>query len=92
MHTQRPRPARRDLGWIRSLVAACRAREADSLIDLELSDGATQQTRRDPEMTIGDPRVTQHETCDMTLPAISSIWRRSSPTGQKWTRWHPARA
>ena len=39
-----------------------------------------------------DPRVTQHETCGMTSPAISSIWRRSSPTGQKWTRWHPARA
>jgi len=29
------------------------------------------------------PRVTQHETCGMTSPAISSICRRSSPTSQK---------
>jgi integrase len=46
MHTQRARPTRRDLGWIRSLVASCRAQEAGSLIDLELSgDGVAQQTR-----------------------------------------------
>jgi hypothetical protein len=28
----------------------------------------------------------------MTSFAISSTWRGSSPKGQKWTRWHPARA
>jgi hypothetical protein len=34
----------------------------------------------------------QPETRGSTWLAISSIWRRSSPTGQKWTRWQPARA
>jgi integrase len=45
VHTQRDRPTRRDIGWIRSLVATCRAQDAGSLIDLELSGGAAQQTR-----------------------------------------------
>jgi hypothetical protein len=38
------------------------------------------------------PRMTQRDTRGKTSPAISSIWRRSSPNGQKQTRWQPARA
>ena len=45
MHTQRERPTRRDLGWIRSLAATCREQDAGSLIDLQLGDCGTQQTR-----------------------------------------------
>jgi hypothetical protein len=30
-----------------------------------------------------DRRMAQQDTCGMTSPAISSIWRRSSPSGQK---------
>src|SRR5262249_57587617 len=37
-------------------------------------------------------RTTQQETRGRTSLAISSIWRRSSPTGQQLTRWQPARA
>jgi integrase len=33
--TRRPRPQRRDLGWIRSVVTACRARNLDSLVGYE---------------------------------------------------------
>jgi integrase len=44
VHTQRERPTRRDIGWIRSLVTACREQDAGSLIDLDLG-GATQQAR-----------------------------------------------
>jgi integrase len=45
MHTRRARPTRWDIGWLRSLVAACREQDAGSLIDLQLSGGGTQQTR-----------------------------------------------
>jgi integrase len=44
VHTQRERPTRRDIGWIRSLVTACREQDAGSLIDLDMG-GATQQAR-----------------------------------------------
>ena len=39
IHTQRARPHRWDLGWIRSLVVTCRAQDVDSLIGLELGAG-----------------------------------------------------
>jgi integrase len=45
MHTRRARPTRWDVGWLRSLVAACREQDAGSLIDLQLGGGGTQQTR-----------------------------------------------
>ncbi|WP_226380266.1 site-specific integrase, partial [Pseudonocardia sp. KRD291] len=39
IHTQRARPTRWDLGWIRSLVATCSALEVDSLIGFEFGAG-----------------------------------------------------
>jgi len=45
IHTQRERPTRRDIGWIRSLAATCREQDAGSLIDLQVGDCGTQQTR-----------------------------------------------
>lgn len=41
IHTQRARPTRWDLGWIRSLVATCRALEVNSLIDFEFGAGTS---------------------------------------------------
>jgi hypothetical protein len=56
----------------------------------------TEETITGPHPASGDDqardRRTQQETRGRTSPAISSIWRRSSPSGQKWTRWQPARA
>ncbi len=39
IHTQRARPTRWDLGWIRSLVTTCCALEVDSLIGFEFGAG-----------------------------------------------------
>jgi len=36
IHTQRSRPTRWDVGWIRTLVNTCRARDVGSLVDLDL--------------------------------------------------------
>ena len=41
VHTQRARPARWDLGWIRSLVTTCRTLEVNSLIDFEFGAGGS---------------------------------------------------
>ena len=39
VHTQRARPSRWDLGWIRALVTTCRALEVNSLVDFEFGAG-----------------------------------------------------
>ena len=39
MLTQRPRPTRRDLAWIRTLVFACRSGEVDSLVGYDFGTG-----------------------------------------------------
>lgn len=36
IHTQRTRPTRWDVGWLRGLVNTCRARDVGSLVDLDL--------------------------------------------------------
>jgi integrase len=41
MHTQRARPSRWDLGWIRALVTTCRALEVNSLVDFEFGTGGS---------------------------------------------------
>ena len=45
IHTQRERPTRRDIGWIRALVTACREQDAGSLIDLQLGGSASNQAK-----------------------------------------------
>ncbi|MFD9665884.1 tyrosine-type recombinase/integrase [Rhodococcus sp. NPDC059968] len=42
IHTQRARPTRWDLRCLRSLAVTCRARDVDSLIDLELGTGSAE--------------------------------------------------
>jgi integrase len=41
IHTQRARPTRWDLGWIRSLVAACREQDVETLIGLQFGVGGS---------------------------------------------------
>jgi integrase len=41
MHTQRVRPTRWDLGWIRSLVAACRVHDVETLVGFPLGAGGS---------------------------------------------------
>ena len=41
VHTQRARPTRWDLGWIRSLVMTCRTLEVNSLVDFEFGAGGS---------------------------------------------------
>ncbi len=41
MHTQRARPSRWDLGWIRALVTTCRTLEVNSLVDFEFGAGGS---------------------------------------------------
>ena len=41
MHTQRPRPTRWDLGWLRSLVMTCRGVDVESLIGFPFGDGGS---------------------------------------------------
>jgi integrase len=41
VHTQRARPTRWDLGWIRSLVTTCRTLEVNSLVDFEFGAGGS---------------------------------------------------
>jgi DNA-binding transcriptional LysR family regulator len=56
-------------------------------------DGSLPAARRTPrDHHPGDHDPAAQDTSGMTCPAISSIWRRSSPTGQKCTRWQPAPA
>jgi integrase len=43
VHTQRARPTRWDLGWIRSLVMTCRTLEVNSLVDFEFGAGGSAQ-------------------------------------------------
>jgi len=38
VHTQRSRPTRWDLGWIQGMANACRERDMNSLVDLDLDD------------------------------------------------------
>ncbi|QHE72806.1 tyrosine-type recombinase/integrase [Rhodococcus sp. WAY2] len=41
IHTQRVRPSRWELGWLRSLVATCRTLEVESLIGFEIGAGGS---------------------------------------------------
>ena len=41
IHTQRARPTRWDLGWIRSLVATCREQDLETLIGLQFGVGGS---------------------------------------------------
>ena len=55
VHTQRARPSRWDLGWIRALVTTCRALEVNSLVDFEFGAGSS------PEFTGAIAKEILHE-------------------------------